>query len=619
MHITVRMQVSGTPVDHLSESSPADLWAWIWTHIAPYMPPLWMWQIVGVLFAVVLAILFGRATLKGLGNLGRLSKAYITSRSIEDVLTVVAASIATGVSATGMWRFAEDVLHLPFILRVLLFAFIEVAIVTSAVRARRNMRENFSAGVDGMAVWALTVLTAVLSSMDARSLPEAVFRLAAPLVAAWLWERGMAIERHRIRGTKGIHWRFTLERVLVAARLAEASDRTAGDVDRQRWITRIGLAAKKAKTLRDTNASDRKQRAALAQLDKAFEQAAKQIGLGHDKQVQEEVRAEAAALYSVAALMDITADSAWDPAPADATEPEPHTCPANVVKVPITIKRVVEKQVEVERIVEVPVPVTVEKHVEVLTPVVPVDALDAARIAYEHSLSGPGRPFGQRTLAKRFGIEHRAAEEIIKSSQEARGETPAEAPGTAPAATTPEPIKENAQVRHSSTASESPGNPDAALTAWLFGTAAGDRQEAAEDRHSDVPQERAVEPSAADESTVPPAPVTATGDVEAPADDRHSTPPGKVAEEGREEADDEKPVTVPETPAQGPAVPSQRITLTPLAPVFQEPSTGQSVTVPEALTRPSHNDSVNAFDRAIAAAIAEQRRLPALNGARPAE
>jgi hypothetical protein len=125
---------------------------------------------------------------------------YVAPRPIEDVLTIVAASIATGVSAQGMWRFSGDVLGLDGPLRLLLFAFIEVAIITSAVRARRNMRENFSAGIDGIAVWALTCLTAVLSSMDARSLPEAMFRLAAPLVAAWLWERGMAIERHRIRG-----------------------------------------------------------------------------------------------------------------------------------------------------------------------------------------------------------------------------------------------------------------------------------------------------------------------------------------------------------------------------------------------------------------------------------
>ncbi|HEY9524857.1 MAG TPA: hypothetical protein VIR33_16590, partial [Thermopolyspora sp.] len=157
----------------------------------------------------------------------RVVRDFATSRPSEDILTIVAASIATGVSAQGMWRFSGDVLGFDGPLRLLLFAFIEVAVITSAVRARRNMRENYSAGIDGIAVWALTSLSAVLSSMDARSPAEALFRLAAPLVAAWLWERGMAIERHRITGRSRIHWRLTPERMLVRLGLAEVSDRTA--------------------------------------------------------------------------------------------------------------------------------------------------------------------------------------------------------------------------------------------------------------------------------------------------------------------------------------------------------------------------------------------------------
>ncbi|WP_211370692.1 hypothetical protein [Nonomuraea turkmeniaca] len=229
----------------------------------------------------------------------------------ENILTILAAGIATGVSAQGMWRFSEDVLGLDGPLRLLLFAFIEIAIITSAVRARRNMRENYSAGIDGIAVWALTVLTAVLSAMDARSLPEAVFRLAAPLVAAWLWERGMAIERHRIRGTGRINWRLTPERVMVWLRLAETTDRTAGEVDAQRRLTRLALAAKRARELRDVGAPERNRRAALARLDKAFESAAEHTGLGRDSVMQERVRAEVAALYSAGSLMDVTPDSAW--------------------------------------------------------------------------------------------------------------------------------------------------------------------------------------------------------------------------------------------------------------------------------------------------------------------
>lgn len=249
---------------------------------------------------------------------------YVAPRPVEDVLTIVAASIATGVSAQGMWRFSGDVLGLDGPLRLLLFAFIEVAIITSAVRARRNMRENFSAGIDGIAVWALTCLTAVLSSMDARSLPEAVFRLAAPLVAAWLWERGMAIERHRIRGTGRINWRFTPERLLVRLGLAEVSDRTASEVDAHRRLTRVALAAKRAKALREAGASERKMRAALAKLDKAMDQAVEHTGLAVDPGRQEALLAQIAALYNTSALIDADPRVPWEPEePAGGHRPVP--------------------------------------------------------------------------------------------------------------------------------------------------------------------------------------------------------------------------------------------------------------------------------------------------------
>ena len=235
------------------------------------------------LAGLALAFLALRIAWQGLAWLfGR----YVAGRPVEDVLTIVAASIATGVSAQGMWRFSGDVLHLPIALRVLLFAFIEVAIVTSAVRARRNMRNNFSAGIDGIAVWALTCLTAVLSSMDARSLPEAVFRLASPLVAAWLWERGMAIERHRIRGTGRINWRLTPERILVSLGLAEANDRTTGEVDAHRRLTRVALAAKRVHLLRAADASPRKLRRAAAKLDKRLDQAVAHTGLAKDDRMK---------------------------------------------------------------------------------------------------------------------------------------------------------------------------------------------------------------------------------------------------------------------------------------------------------------------------------------------
>ncbi len=252
----------------------------------------------------------------------RILRRWAAGRPAEDILTIVAASIATGVSAQGMWRFSGDVLGFDGPLRLLLFAFIEVAVITSAVRARRNMRENYSAGIDGIAVWALTGLSAVLSSMDARSVAEAIFRLAAPLVAAWLWERGMAIERHRITGRSRINWRITPERMLVRIGLAEAGDRTTSEVDAHRRLTRVALAAKKARALREAGASDRKMRAALARLDKAMDRAVEYTGLAVDDKRQEALLSQIGALYNTSALLDLSPPVPWAPEqPGDVAAP----------------------------------------------------------------------------------------------------------------------------------------------------------------------------------------------------------------------------------------------------------------------------------------------------------
>ncbi|MER7361977.1 hypothetical protein [Nonomuraea wenchangensis] len=258
------------------------------------MPPAWVvWTIAGVA-SVVVTWFTVRAALDGIRYAARSLQAWRRTRAatdrrpaeLEDILTWVMAGIATSVSASGMWKFAGDVLQLDGFWRVLFFAFIEGAIVISALRARRSMRESYTAGLDGIAVWALAALTAVLASIDAKSAGEMVFRLAAPMVAAWLWERGMRLERRKLRGLSGINWRLTPERILVRLGLAEATDRTASEVDAHRRITRVALAAKKVHLLRSANASARKLRRAAAELDKRLDQAVEHTGLARDDRMK---------------------------------------------------------------------------------------------------------------------------------------------------------------------------------------------------------------------------------------------------------------------------------------------------------------------------------------------
>ncbi|MFD8558220.1 hypothetical protein ACFV1N_13145 [Streptosporangium canum] len=239
------------------------------------------------LVIAVLGYLAGRAALRAGKRLPVFLASRIAPRPVEDTLTVIAAGIATVVSASGMWQFFERIMPgVDWPWRLIMFAFIEVAVITSAVRAKRSMKAKYSAGVDGIAVWTLTSLSAVLSAMEAASLPEGVFRLAAPLVAAWLWERGMAIERHRITGLAGIHWRITPERILVRLGLAEAKDRTASEVDIHRRLTRVALAAKRVHQLAEAGASKRRIKAAITKRDRALDRAVEHTDLARDKTKQ---------------------------------------------------------------------------------------------------------------------------------------------------------------------------------------------------------------------------------------------------------------------------------------------------------------------------------------------
>jgi hypothetical protein len=143
-----------------------------------------------------------------------------------------------------MWRVFGDALGFTGPGRFALAGFLEIALMVSAIRARRSLRETGSVGVDGAAVWGMAALSAVLAASDAEGLARAV-RFAAPLVAAWLWERGMAADRRaaRVRRTRDpVAWRLTVARVAVWLRLADPVHREVTAVDQHRRLAKLTRA-----------------------------------------------------------------------------------------------------------------------------------------------------------------------------------------------------------------------------------------------------------------------------------------------------------------------------------------------------------------------------------------
>ena len=253
---------------------------------------------------------------------GRALRQLVAGRRPENVLTIVAAVIATAVQAEGMWVFFRDIVPIPVYLRVLMFAFIEVAIFVSGLRARRNIQETeeHTAGVDGIAVWVLAALSATLASTTAGSIRGALLRLTAPAVAAWLWERGLSGERRRARRKdhtreRRIHWRVTPERILVRLGLAEPTDRTATDVDAHRRLTRVARRAKVLRTYRAAEAAGWRQVRAQRRLEAAMEAAVEHAGLATDKTRQAALMAQLGAMFGAADLADLTPAAPWNPPP----------------------------------------------------------------------------------------------------------------------------------------------------------------------------------------------------------------------------------------------------------------------------------------------------------------
>jgi hypothetical protein len=246
---------------------------------------------------------------------------------------LIAAAIATAVAAEGMWETFEA-LDMPIWLRAVTFAFIEVNVLQCARRARRTMQhklaeiaanrtpwEKASSGIDGIAMWVLTCISAGLSvahelTVDDPNAAVVLVRLVAPLIAAWGWERHMALERHAGGLRKAINWTVSLERVAVRLGIAEPAERSLTDVDVHRRLHRVAVAAARYEEVRagGWRLLGARQRAA-ARLKGRLREAFEHTALADDPELQARLEAETAALTLAESFGGVPRRPFWMPAP----------------------------------------------------------------------------------------------------------------------------------------------------------------------------------------------------------------------------------------------------------------------------------------------------------------
>jgi hypothetical protein len=244
----------------------------------------------------------------------RAAQRVLRNHHAEDIATVTGAIVATVTSATGMWTFfATYVPTMSAESRSFVFAFLEIFTFAEGLRARRNMRDFRSAGVDGAAMWVGAGISAFLSSLASTTVAEALFRLVPPLAAAWMWERTLVTERRRTREhrPRQINWRISPERVLVRLGLAEPTGRTLGDVAAQRRITQVALAAERAAILDAGGASLRRRDHADRRLRSALRMAVEHAGLATDEQRQQQLISQLAILRGYQELTALAPPTPW--------------------------------------------------------------------------------------------------------------------------------------------------------------------------------------------------------------------------------------------------------------------------------------------------------------------
>jgi hypothetical protein len=200
----------------------------IMTHWASTAPT---WQTAGIGISVLLAALWLAAKVRKV----------LTGHDPADLITAVIALAATGYAGTGTWKYLGEAMGYGVDLKAFLVAVLEGAQIAEALRARKNIRELGTAGVDGIGLWVLTGISATLSTSVAGNVREALGRAVIPAVGAWLWERALAPQRRaaRARRERGpVRWRITPERVFVWLRLADAVDTDVSTVEAGRRVSR---------------------------------------------------------------------------------------------------------------------------------------------------------------------------------------------------------------------------------------------------------------------------------------------------------------------------------------------------------------------------------------------
>lgn len=192
-----------------------------------------------------------------------------TARTWALRVTVVAAALPTLLSAQGMIGVGTDILGLHVVVAAALAIFLELALIASGLLSRVSALEGRPGGADVIATWVVSFVSGCFSAAheliapvylgdpsdptslagtrwqdDPASLLAAAVRLAAPLVAAWLWHRVLTRDRRT------------------------AEDRSLAEIRRTRRLLALASSARVVRRLDDQASNPRKLGRARRRMDR---------------------------------------------------------------------------------------------------------------------------------------------------------------------------------------------------------------------------------------------------------------------------------------------------------------------------------------------------------------
>lgn len=285
--------------------------AWAWVEGIAHTS--WPIYVVAGLLALLLALsIRSRAKRTRTETAG--GKAALTRT--DRIITRITGILATAVVATGAWKvFGLPALDLPPAIRVILFFFAEAQIIAAWRRVRRHIHRHAILGPGTRTIYLIAFGSATVAAFDASGMVEVLLRFFAALVAAYMIAEELAEELDihltahpelrtadgKPRGKRRIKWALTLERVLVWLRLAEPSERTVEEVERQRRIARFARTAYRLQVLKEAEAAKWRIGWARWSLRRQTEAGNEHLNLAGDQAALGDVRSHLALLYGAEA------------------------------------------------------------------------------------------------------------------------------------------------------------------------------------------------------------------------------------------------------------------------------------------------------------------------------